>query len=150
MQDLSPSEIEAIVKSLGTSAIETTEIPPKSRIEGQEYSTNIAHQHSEKSNSPSVSRIQFTQLQDEQNEESARLLESSKEIKIELNAILGRAKLSLKKLLELQLGSTIALDKLAGEYVDIEANGKLIARGEVVVINNNFGIRITELPENPD
>ena len=48
-------------------------------------------------------------------------------------------------MLELDKGSMIELDKLTGEYADILVNGKIIARGEVVVIGENFGVRITEI-----
>ena len=58
---------------------------------------------------------------------------------------LGRTKMTLKQILELSVGSLIELDKLTGEPVDILVNGKLIARGEVVVIDENFGVRITEI-----
>ncbi len=58
---------------------------------------------------------------------------------------LGRTRMTLKQILELSVGSLIELDKLTGEPVDILVNGKLIARGEVVVIDENFGVRITEI-----
>lgn len=58
---------------------------------------------------------------------------------------LGRAKMTLKQILEMNIGSLIELDKLTGEPVDILVNGRLIARGEVVVIDENFGVRITEI-----
>ncbi|AEH51844.1 flagellar motor switch protein FliN [Pseudothermotoga thermarum] len=58
---------------------------------------------------------------------------------------LGRARLTLKQVLELGVGSLIELDKLTGEPVDILVNGRLIARGEVVVIDESFGVRITEI-----
>jgi len=53
--------------------------------------------------------------------------------------------MTLKRVLEMIPGSIIELDKLTGEPVDILVNGKLIARGEVVVIDENFGVRITEI-----
>lgn len=58
---------------------------------------------------------------------------------------LGRAKMTLKQILELNIGSLIELDKLTGEPVDILVNGRLVARGEVVVVDENFGVRITEI-----
>jgi len=69
------------------------------------------------------------------------LLDVPLEIKVEL----GSTKLNLREILELHEGSMIQLNKLAGEPLDIFANGRLIARGEVVVIDENFGIRITEI-----
>ncbi len=58
---------------------------------------------------------------------------------------LGKTKMTLKQVMELGVGSLIELDKLTGEPVDILVNNKLIARGEVVVIDENFGVRITEI-----
>ena len=51
----------------------------------------------------------------------------------------------IKEILELNIGSVIELDKMAGEPVDILVNGKLVAKGEVVVIEDNFGVRITDI-----
>ncbi len=58
---------------------------------------------------------------------------------------LGRTTMPLKEVLELGPGAVIELDKLAGDPVDILVNDKLVARGEVVVIEENFGVRITEI-----
>jgi flagellar motor switch protein FliN len=58
---------------------------------------------------------------------------------------LGRAEMPLKDILKLTKGSIIELDRLSGEPVDLFVNNKLIARGEVVVIDDNFGLRITQL-----
>lgn len=72
------------------------------------------------------------------------------DVKLELTVELGRTELSIKNVLELTKGSIIELDKVAGEPVELYANGKLIAKGEVVVIEDNFGLRITNIisPEN--
>lgn len=67
------------------------------------------------------------------------------DIPLNVTVELGRTKLSLKEVMELGVGSLIELDKLTGEPVDIYVNNKLIARGEVVVIDENFGVRITEI-----
>lgn len=67
------------------------------------------------------------------------------DVPLELKVELGSTKLNLREILELHEGSLIQLNKLAGEPLDIYANGRLIARGEVVVIDENFGIRVTEI-----
>ena len=64
---------------------------------------------------------------------------------LQVTVELGRTKKSIKDILELTNGSIIELDKLAGEPVDIHINGKLLAKGEVVVIDENFGVRITDI-----
>ena len=58
---------------------------------------------------------------------------------------LGRAKLSVAEILSLTIGSVIELDRLAGSPVDVLVNGTLIARGEVVVIDEEFGVRVSEV-----
>jgi len=72
-------------------------------------------------------------------------LELLLDIPLRVTVELGRTRMTLKRVLEMIPGSIIELDKLTGEPVDILVNGKLIARGEVVVIDENFGVRITEI-----
>jgi len=67
------------------------------------------------------------------------------DIPIEVNIELGKTELSIRRVLEIGPGSIIELDRTAGEPVDLVVNDKIIARGEVVVIDENFGIRITNL-----
>ena len=65
-----------------------------------------------------------------------------------VTVVLGRSRKSIKEVLDLGKGSVIVLDRMAGEMVDVLVNGKLFARGEVVVIDDNYGVRITELISN--
>jgi flagellar motor switch protein FliN/FliY len=67
------------------------------------------------------------------------------DIPLGITVELGRTEMQIRKILELGPGAVIQLDKLAGEPVDILANHKLIAKGEVVVIEENFGVRITDI-----
>lgn len=66
-------------------------------------------------------------------------------VHLQLTVELGRANLTVSEVLELQKGSVVELDRIAGEAVDIFANDSLIARGDVVVVDDKFGVRITEL-----
>ncbi|WP_026689890.1 flagellar motor switch phosphatase FliY [Alteribacter aurantiacus] len=72
------------------------------------------------------------------------------DIPLEVTVELGRTKRSIKDILELSQGSIIELDKLAGEPVDVLVNQKLIAKGEVVVIDENFGVRVTDIVSQRD
>lgn len=74
-----------------------------------------------------------------------RNLDMLLDIPLKVTVELGRTKRAIKEILELSSGSIIELDKLAGEPVDIHVNDKLIAQGEVVVIDENFGVRVTEI-----
>lgn len=76
---------------------------------------------------------------------SARDLEMIMDIPVKLSVELGRTRLTIKQLLELAQGSVVELDGLPGEPMDILINGFLIAQGEVVVVEDKFGIRITEI-----
>lgn len=67
------------------------------------------------------------------------------DIPLQVTVELGRTKKLIKDILDLSAGSIIQLDKLAGEPVDILVNNKLIAKGEVVVIDENFGVRVTDI-----
>lgn len=67
------------------------------------------------------------------------------EVEMDLRIELGRTQMRLEEVLQLRGGSVVALDKLAGDPVDVFVNGRLIARGEVLVMNDNFCIRVTEL-----
>jgi flagellar motor switch protein FliN len=68
-----------------------------------------------------------------------------KDVKVELSVELGRARRSLGEVAAIGEGTIIELDKLAGEPVDLYAAGELIAKAEVVVIDENFGIRVTRV-----
>lgn len=67
------------------------------------------------------------------------------DIPVRLTVELGRTKIAIKNLLQLTQGSVIELDGLAGEPMDVLVNGCLIAHGEVVVVNDKFGIRLTDI-----
>lgn len=66
------------------------------------------------------------------------------DVELELSAILGSTDMSIKKILELTKGSIIELENKTAEPIDLLVNGKLIGKGEVVIIEDNFGLRITE------
>jgi flagellar motor switch protein FliN/FliY len=67
------------------------------------------------------------------------------DIPVSLTVELGRTKISIRNLLQLAHGSVVELDGLAGEPMDVMVNGTLIAQGEVVVVNDKFGIRLTDI-----
>lgn len=67
------------------------------------------------------------------------------DVPMQVTVELGKIKKQIKDVLSYNTGSVIVLDKIAGEAVDILVNGKLIGRGEVVVIEDNYGVRITEI-----
>jgi flagellar motor switch protein FliN/FliY len=64
---------------------------------------------------------------------------------LDLKIELGRTQMYLEEVLRLKRGSVVPLDKLAGDPVDVYVNGRLVARGEVLVLNDNFCVRVAEL-----
>ena len=67
------------------------------------------------------------------------------DVMLKVTVELGRTRMTLRQVLELQQGSVVELDRLAGDAVDVFVNDRLIAKGEVVVVDDKFGVRITEL-----
>jgi flagellar motor switch protein FliN/FliY len=77
--------------------------------------------------------------------DKAREIEFLYDVELELSVILGTARMLIRDLLALTTGSVVELNKLAGESLDVVINDKVIARGEAVVVNEKFGIRLTEV-----
>ncbi len=94
----------------------------------------------------SVQPASFSDFGDfESNQSETKNLDMLLDIPLQVTVELGRTKKTIKDILEMSQGSIVELDKLAGEPVDIFVNQKMIAKGEVVVIDENFGVRVTEI-----
>ena len=87
----------------------------------------------------------FPELSPETSGAGAGRLDMILDIPVHLTVELGRTKIAIRNLLQLAQGSVIELDRLAGEPMDVLVNGCLIAQGEVVVVNDKFGIRLTDV-----
>jgi len=74
-----------------------------------------------------------------------RNMDAVMDLPLTLSVELGRSKILVSELIQLHKGSVVELDKLAGEALEILVNGKVIAKGEVVIVNEKFGIRLTEV-----
>jgi flagellar motor switch protein FliN/FliY len=91
-----------------------------------------------------VKKVHFPELQEEEKGTSFSERAIS-EIPVEVTVELGKTKLTLREILELSEGSIVELDRLAGEPLDIKVGGQLIAQGEVVAIDDYYGIRISNV-----
>jgi flagellar motor switch protein FliN/FliY len=91
--------------------------------------------------------FQFSSFEGEtgQDGNTVRNLEQLSDVELDMRVELGRAELLIDEVLRLKEGSVVPLDKLAGDPVDILVNGRLIARGEVLVLNDNFCVRVAEI-----
>jgi len=92
-----------------------------------------------------VSPAQFTPLSVEPVQINEANIGLILDVPLQVTVELGRTKKTIKEILDLAAGSIVELDKLAGEPVEIQVNGHFLAKGEVVVIDENFGVRITEI-----
>ena len=92
-----------------------------------------------------VRPVQFQQFGETGGGESAGNIDLLMDVNLKVSVQLGRAMMSIREILELGPGFVIELDKLAGEPVDILVNDKPIARGEVVVVDENFGVRVVDI-----
>ncbi len=92
-----------------------------------------------------VQQPDFEDLKAETNEAVSRDIDFLLDIPVEITVQLGTSRMLIKELLQLGQGSVVELDKLAGEPMEILANNRLIARGEVVVVNEKFGVRLTDI-----
>jgi len=78
-------------------------------------------------------------------QEEKRKLDTILDIPVTISMEVGRSHISIRNLLQLNQGSVVELDRVAGEALDVLVNGTLIAHGEVVVVNDKFGIRLTDV-----
>ena len=92
-----------------------------------------------------VQPVAFGQLGAGAKGEENRNLELLLDVEIPISVEVGRTQMSLEDVLELVPGSVIALDKKSEEPVDLRVNGKLVARGEVVLVDDSYGLRITQV-----
>lgn len=131
--------IEALVKSI--SAIKNPAPAPAPQVSTGSSSASAPQ------DSITVQPVQFAPINQAATPPSGASanFELVQDILLRMSVELGRSELTIRDVLDLARGSVIELDRIAGEAVDLMANGKLIARGEIVVIEDNFGFRVTSI-----
>ncbi|MBR9856102.1 MAG: flagellar motor switch protein FliN [Oceanisphaera sp.] len=104
---------------------------------------------SEEKEQDSVKRVELNDFNDTTGDplsgDERRKLDAILDIPVTISMEVGRTRISIRNLLQLNQGSVVELDRLAGEPLDVMVNGTLIAHGEVVVVNDKFGIRLTDV-----
>lgn len=129
----------------GNGAVNHPADEPKAQKETQYLGNNFDY------NNASIEKASFSNFeQPSLSSNEQRNLDMLLDIPLKVTVELGRTKKSIKDILDLSAGSIVELDKLAGEPVDILVNGKLIAEGEVIVIDENFGVRVTDIISQSD
>lgn len=100
-----------------------------------------------------VAGVEFggiTPNEEKSTESSQRNLQMLNNLSVDINVRLGSTIMTIRELLNLYPGTVVELDRLAGEHCDLYVNDIMIGKGEVVVINDNFGLRITEIISSED
>lgn len=152
------NNIENVEEIVETSEVVEPELPQADAIPEPTMTSNnditveTTDEEQTKSDDPvTVQNVKFASFEEDAKPETEqnKNLDILMDIKLQLTVELGRTELPVKKVLELTRGSIVELEKVAGEPVELYANGKLVAQGEVVVIEDNFGLRITGIT-NPE
>lgn len=153
--DLSTDEVDSLSKAMGDEAVATDNAEPTAAApeepspssEGPPPPAPSADNPDANAKPGQISKAQFMQL--EEVAAAADLppadLKRMRDIKVDVEVLLGTTSLPLEEILKIQPGSVVELNRLAGEPVDILANDQLIARAEVVVVDDNFGVKILEI-----
>lgn len=130
-----PSQPPSSVKSAPTAAMSAAPSPVYNQ--GQATPTPVQN--------VTVQPVQFAPLASGMSAQVETNIDFIADVPLQITVELGRTRKLIREILELVPGSVVELDKLAGEPVDILVNGRLIAKGEVVVIDENFGVRVTDI-----
>ncbi len=114
------------------------------QVMADEYPTTMSEQATEEKG-PAVVQATMSRLTPEMTSGEAANLEAILDIPVTLSVEIGKTRISIRNLLQLNQGSVVELDRLAGEALDVLVNGMLVAHGEVVVVNEKYGIRLTDV-----
>ncbi|MDR9791896.1 flagellar motor switch phosphatase FliY [Aeribacillus sp. FSL K6-2848] len=147
--DFAKQLVVELMNKAGKEASNNVQTEPEEVRENQQL--HIEKSEKEKAQPVEVKPVEFATFDEQTNQSvDTHNLELLLDIPLNVTVELGRTKRSIKQILELSKGSIIELDKLAGEPVDIFINSKKVAKGEVVVIDENFGVRVTDIMSQAD
>jgi flagellar motor switch protein FliN/FliY len=110
-----------------------------------EWAAALVEQTTDAADEMDVSAVAFDELADESPASKDPKLDVIMDIPVTLSMEVGNTDISIRNLLQLSQGSVVELDRVAGEPLDVLVNGTLIAHGEVVVVNERYGIRLTDV-----
>ena len=128
--ELTQEELDALLDNVGEAAPAATAAESAAPSAGPQP---VAHP------------VRFPSLSNENSSSAPRNMDFLLDVSLQVSVELGRSKMLVKDILNVGMGSVIELDKLSGEPVDVMINGKLIAHGEVVVVDENFGVKIVDV-----
>jgi flagellar motor switch protein FliN/FliY len=143
--DMVANPNDAAVESSGEISGENSEEDMMAMLEDLPAENNGTKVDDIDFDSASVANAEFQHLSESAGKSEPRNIDLLMDVSLPLSIELGRTKMPIAEVLGLGPGSVVELNKLAGEPVDVLVNQKIIAKGEVVVIDENFGVRITQL-----
>ena len=125
---------------------ENTEMDVDQQAMADEWAAAMEEQTADASGADdAVSTVTFDELSDDSSPGHDPKLDVIMDIPVSLSMEVGSTEISIRNLLQLSQGSVVELDRVAGEPLDVMVNGTLIAHGEVVVVNERYGIRLTDV-----
>jgi flagellar motor switch protein FliN/FliY len=110
-----------------------------------EWAAAMEEQVGSPDSEPDIMKVQLSELKDESVSGGDPRLEVILDIPVKMTVEVGGTEIAIRNLLQLSQGSVLELDRVAGEPLDVKVNGTLIAHGEVVVVNDRYGIRLTDV-----
>ena len=110
-----------------------------------EWAAALEEQGPEEGGGEAAAAAEFEQLQPDSAAHGDVKIDAILDVPVTIAMEIGRSRINIRNLLQLNQGSVVELDRLAGEPMDVLVNGTLIAQGEVVVVNEKFGIRLTDI-----
>jgi flagellar motor switch protein FliN/FliY len=110
-----------------------------------EWAAALEDQADGEVNQSETEAASFDELKDESGASGTVNMDAILDVPVTISMEIGRTKINIRNLLQLNQGSVVELDRLAGEPMDVLVNGTLIAQGEVVVVNEKFGLRLTDI-----
>ncbi len=147
LSELPPLQEEKVT-SKPVSSIPVYDFEEPAVTQQKSYQAEIPYQMPGKTEQEMIVKpAKFSQLVPSRDRGPSNSIDLFLDVPMKLTAVLGRAVLYLKDVLDMGSGSVFELDRLAGEPIDLMVNNKLVARGEVVVIDEKFGVRVTETLE---
>lgn len=143
--NIDPQEADDWATAAGETGVEPEADDPWAMALAEQSEAEATGEAAVDSVAPAAGSSVFKPLATPQLGKATREMEMIMDIPVKLSVELGRTRITIKQLLELAQGSVLGLDGLAGEPMDILINSYLIAQGEVVVVDDKYGIRITEI-----
>lgn len=138
-------------ESLNDDSLEENEAQEQPEEGGDDWASALADQNAEGADTAESQPPSFEELGNGAVDQAGgQNLEFLLDVPLEVKVELGRTNMIINKMLQLTQGSVVELDKAAGEPVEIYVNNKLLGKGEVIVVNERFGVRITEIISQAD